>query len=794
MVRHSNTKEPHVTLRFGARRGIYVDITEEGGAPLTDSELDHFEQLDRIYRWLVALMYNFVPMSGHPGGSISSGRMVQALLFDGMDYDLSDPDRDEADIISYAAGHKALGLYAIWALRDEIATRAAAGLVPADVKLRLRIEDLLGFRRNPATSTPLFKKLGAKPLDGHPVPSTPFVRLSTGASGVGVATSLGLAYGAADAYGDASPWVHIIEGEGGLTPGRVAEALAAAGTASLFNVVMHIDWNQASIDSNNVCRTDGEPGDYVQWDPVELFHLHDWNVVFVPDGKNIQQVVAAQRRAKSIQNGQPTAVVYKTIKGWQYGIEGRASHGAGHKLCSGAFLEVVQGLELDTGATLPKCLDNEQRCGGGKDRELVEQCYWAALEVLRQEVAQHGEMTAALGARLQAARSRLDALARTRRPGAPTIEAVYEVAAAAGDQPPAELALEPGGKTTLREALGKVLGYYNRQSGGALFAGAADLLGSTSVNKVAEGFDPGYWNTQKNPNSRILSIGGICEDAMCGILSGLATYGHHIGVGSSYGAFIAALGHIPARLHAIGNQTRQHLGARPYRPFVLVCAHAGLKTGEDGPTHADPQPLQLVQENFPGDTLITLTPWEPQEMWALVTAALNARPAVIAPFVTRPSENILDRGALGLAPAADATRGVYKLRSANGKAEGSLLLQGSGVAYTFVEEALPLLAKKGIDLDVYYVASAELFNRLTPAEQEAAFPAAAAESAMGITGFTLPTMYRWVRSAYGRQMSMHPFQNGRFLGSGQADMVLAEAGMSGPSQADRIERYIQGLS
>ena len=33
--------------------------------------------------------------------------------------------------------------------------------------------------------------------------------------------------------------------------------------------------------------------------------------------------------------------------------------------------------------------------------------------------------------------------------------------------------------------------------------------------------------------------------------------------------------------------------------MMLVCAHAGLKTGEDGPTHADPQPLQLLQENFP---------------------------------------------------------------------------------------------------------------------------------------------------------------------------------------------------
>ncbi len=36
--------------------------------------------------------------------------------------------------------------------------------------------------------------------------------------------------------------------------------------------------------------------------------------------------------------------------------------------------------------------------------------------------------------------------------------------------------------------------------------------------------------------------------------------------------------------------------------MILVCAHAGLKTGEDGPTHADPQPLQLLQENFPAGT------------------------------------------------------------------------------------------------------------------------------------------------------------------------------------------------
>ena len=111
--------------------------------------------------------------------------------------------------------------------------------------------------------------------------------------------------------------------------------------------------------------------------------------------------------------------------------------------------------------------------------------------------------------------------------------------------------------------------------------------------------------------------------------AGLSAYGQHVGVGSSYGAFLAALGHIAARLHAIGSQAKHLTSGDPYHPMVLVCAHAGIKTGEDGPTHADPQPLQLVQENFPRGTVVTLTPWDPREMWPLVTAALHHRPAAI---------------------------------------------------------------------------------------------------------------------------------------------------------------------
>ena len=786
-----------MAVGFGPRRGTYLDVAEHlktAPAPLAADAVAHFEKLDLVYRSLCALLYNYVPMSGHPGGSISCGRFVAMLLFESMAYDLSQPSREDADIISFAAGHKAMGIYGMWAIRDEIARIGAPSLLPSSVRFRLRLEDLLGFRRNPITKTPLFTSFASKALDGHPTPVTPFIWLSTGASGVGVSTSLGLAFGAKDYYGAQAPRVNIVEGEGGLTPGRVAEALAAAGTGSVGNAILHLDWNQASIDSNRVCREDGLPGDYVQWSPMELFYLHDWNVIFVPDGKDLQQIAAAQQAALHLDNGQPTAIVYRTVKGWQYGIEGKGSHGAGHKMCSDGFCQSVSALTGVADQMVPTCEAGQQRCQVGEEgKTIIEECFWESLQIVRKVLEDSGPTVQALSARLVASQGRLNQLGRQPRANAPKVQAIYELAAKSPATPP-ELALKPGSSTTLRGELGRALQHYNKASGGAILAAAADLLGSTSTNVIGAGFGEGYWNAVKNPASRTLSIGGICEDAMTGILAGLTTYGHNLGAGSSYGAFIAPLAHIAARLHAIGAQARESVTGEPYKPIFVICAHAGLKTGEDGPTHADPQPLQLLQENFPKGTAITLTPWDPQEIWPLLAAAVAKRPAIIAPFVTRPNEKVLDRPALGLAPAEEAANGVYLLRKPQGKGDGTVVIQESAVAYAFVEEALPLLNEEGLDLWVYYVSSAELFDAFPDRKRHQLFPEERAREAMGITGFTLPTMFRWVTSELGRSMTLHPFLKGHFLGSGQGEMVLAEAGLDGKSQAKTIKKYLDALA
>ncbi|MBI4678794.1 MAG: hypothetical protein HY748_14545 [Elusimicrobia bacterium] len=769
----SATENPVSTVKLRARRGQLLKAQKE---PLADPAF--WEDLDLVYRTLVATLFNFVPTSGHPGGSISSGRIAQVLVFDAMAYDYRDPADPANDLLCYAAGHKAMGLYSLWGLRNECVRIAKPSLLP-DASRQIRFEDLLGFRRNPTEPTPLFRQYKAKALDGHPTPATPFIPIATGASGVGVPAAMGIALAALDSFGGQAPRIHAIEGEGGMTPGRVHEALASAATMGISNFTLHVDWNQASIDSDHVCAEGDRPGDYVQWDPAELLHLHDWNVIEVPNGLDFALVHGGQKLAASIDNGQPTAVVYRTVKGWQYGIEGRKSHGAGHPCCSPGFYKALEPFEQRFKVEFP-------RFEGDKTPERLEAAYWACLAIIRKALESEGKTARSAAQRIEDAGSLLKSQARSLRADGPDLKALYE-APLSPAQPPAEVSYKPGQSVTIRQAMGASLSHLNKLTKGAFIGCAADLLDSTSVSVLNEGFPKGFFHSRNNPGSRLASVGGICEDAMGAMMGGLAAFGRHIGATSSYASFIAALEHVPARLHVIGQQARRSVDGRPYRTFIIINAHAGPKTGEDGPTHADPQSLQLLQNNFPEGTAITLVPWEPSEVWPLLIAGLAARPALLAPFVTRPPETVPDRAAMRLPPAEAAAKGVYALRRC--KSDRTVVLQGSGVAIAFVRDALPMIDREGLDLNIFYVASAELFDLLPQKERSAIFPERLATQAMGITDFTLPTLWRWVRSDEGLRRSLHAFRTGHYLGSGQGDRVLAEAGIDGPSQLKAVRDW-----
>ena len=76
---------------LGNKRGVFVDISgyNKAGYALNAQEFEALTKLDVAYRTLVALLYNYVPTSGHPGGSISSGRVVAHLLYSGLLYNFS---------------------------------------------------------------------------------------------------------------------------------------------------------------------------------------------------------------------------------------------------------------------------------------------------------------------------------------------------------------------------------------------------------------------------------------------------------------------------------------------------------------------------------------------------------------------------------------------------------------------------------------------------------------------------------------------------------------------------------
>ena len=749
--------------------------------PVAVDNIEIWEAMDAAYRALCAILFNYAPGSGHPGGSISSGRIVFSILYKHLRYDFSRPDSIDNDLLVYAAGHKATGLYAAYALRDEWTRVARPDLLPV-VRRRLRLEDLIGFRRNLTQSTPLFRSLQSVALDGHPTPLTPFVPVATGASGVGDTSAVGLALAAMDAFGSKGPRVHILEGEGGMTAGRVHEAISAAASAGLANAVMHVDWNQSSIDSDKVTAEGDRRGDYVQWDPRELMYINGWNLVEAGDGSDFRRVHAAQDAALALDNGAPTAIVYRTTKGWNYGIEGKASHGAGHPFCSEAFYASVKPFEDAFGVRLP-------RFSGEKTPNRVEASYWETLLAMRAAFEVKRPDVARFAASRVAEAKRATPQGRPVRENGPDLEAFYK-AKLKPEETPEKLKPAVGTAATLRGALGETLGHLNILTRGAFLACAADLAESTSVAAINKGFAKGWYQAQSNPLSRLVPVGGICEDAMGGVMSGVSSLGLHVGVSSSYSAFIAPLEHVPARLHCIGQQMRREATGEPNRTWIMVNAHAGPMTGEDGPTHACASPLQILQDNFPRGAAITLTPWDPQEVWPLMVASLNARPALLAPFVTRPALPVPDREKLGLPPAHAATKGIYALRR-GGKA--AVILQGHGVASFFTRDVLPRLDASGVEVNVFYVTSAELFERLTDDEKREVFPPELAFRSMGITDFTLPTLWRWVRSDEGIAASLYPFKRHGYLGSGSWDKVLEQAGLDGRGQLPAIEAWVRAV-
>ena len=133
-----------------------------------------------------------------PGGSISSGRFVAGLLFDAHGLRPREPrPRGRRPHLLRGRTQGDGPLRDVGAAQRGRARRRTRACCPTDESTSSGSRTCsasAATRRSDDAAVP--RSSTRKALDGHPTPATPFVRLSTGASGVGVAASLGLAFGA----------------------------------------------------------------------------------------------------------------------------------------------------------------------------------------------------------------------------------------------------------------------------------------------------------------------------------------------------------------------------------------------------------------------------------------------------------------------------------------------------------------------------------------------------------------------------------------------------------------------
>jgi transketolase len=214
--------------------------------------------------------------SGHPTSSMSAADLMAVLLYQHLRYDFQNPKNPNNDHLIFSKGHAAPLLYAIY---------KAAGAISDQQMLTLR-------------------KFGS-PVEGHPVPTLPWVEVATGSLGQGLPIAVGL--GIAGKYLDKLPYhMWVLLGDSEMAEGSVYEALELAAHYKLNNVIGILDMNRL-----------GQRGPtMLQWNaPAYAARARSfgWHAIEI-DGHDVAQIDRAYAEALQ-QTEQPTLIIARTIKG-----------------------------------------------------------------------------------------------------------------------------------------------------------------------------------------------------------------------------------------------------------------------------------------------------------------------------------------------------------------------------------------------------------------------------------------------------------------------------------------------
>ena len=217
--------------------------------------------------------------SGHSGICLGSASIIYTLYKRHLIMDLDNKDFLNRDRFIMSAGHGVPLLYGIFYM---------LGI--------LSLDDIKNLRRI-NSKTP-----------GHPeYLKTPFIEMSTGPLGQGVATSVG--YSIAEEYlyqiskKNIEYYTYVLCGDGELEEGITYEALALAGTLKLKNLIVLYDSNDITLD-NKLSISSCE-------DIKKRFESINFNIIDAVD--NPESIDDALKLAKN--SDRPSIIICKTTIG-----------------------------------------------------------------------------------------------------------------------------------------------------------------------------------------------------------------------------------------------------------------------------------------------------------------------------------------------------------------------------------------------------------------------------------------------------------------------------------------------
>jgi transketolase len=219
--------------------------------------------------------------SGHPGGSLGCTEYFTALFFEIMQHKTPfEMDGKNEDLFFLSNGHISPVYYS---------TLAHCGY----------------FDKSELAS---FRKLNTR-LQGHPTTHEhlPGIRIASGSLGQGMSVALGAAY-TKKLNGDTCT-VFSLHGDGELEEGQIWEAALFAAHHKMDNYIATIDWNGQQID--------GTTAEVMNLGDLKAkFEAFGWQTIDLPNGNDMDDVIAAINNAKSfLGKGKPIVILMKTVMG-----------------------------------------------------------------------------------------------------------------------------------------------------------------------------------------------------------------------------------------------------------------------------------------------------------------------------------------------------------------------------------------------------------------------------------------------------------------------------------------------